>query len=117
MDTFTQRQIAETLAFIDATIVNCEKVQPRLREGSPQLTLSRNRIKALSIAKDLLLNQAPHYPKGDLAAAAAQIDSIKRKSLTGIHNAKEGGAAYTRFSKIIGAADVMLAYLQNALNQ
>ena len=45
MHSFTEQQIKDTLKIIESTIVNCEKIQPKLKEGSPSLSLSKNRIK------------------------------------------------------------------------
>lgn len=112
---FTERQVKDTLEIIEASIVNCEKVQPKLKEGSPSLSLSKNRIKALYISKTLLMKQNNIYTKEDLEKAVVQITSIKNKSTTGLNNAKEGSATYTRFSKLIVAMEIVLAYLQKAI--
>ena len=92
MHSFTQQQIKDTLEIIESTIVNCEKVQPKLKEGSPSLSLSKNRIKALYIYKDLLMNEENQYSKEELEKAVVQITSIKNKSTTGLNNAKEGSS-------------------------
>lgn len=99
MHSFTEQQIKDTLKLIESTIVNCEKVQPKLKEGSSALSLSKNRIKALYISKALLMNQENQYSKEELEKAVIQITSIKNKSTTGLNNAKEGSSTYTRFSK------------------
>ena len=90
MHSFTEQQIKDTLKIIESSIVNCEKVQPKLKEGSPSLSLSKNRIKALYISKALLMNQENQYSKEELEKAVVQITSIKNKSTTGLNNAKEG---------------------------
>lgn len=80
MDSFTEQQIKDTLKIIESTIVNCEKVQPKLKEGSPSLSLSKNRIKAIYISKSLLMNQENQYSNEELERAVVQITSIKNKS-------------------------------------
>ena len=115
MHSFTQQQIKETLKIIESTIVNCEKVQPKLKEGSPSLSLSKNRIKALYISKDLLMNEENQYSKEELEKAVVQITSIKNKSTTGLNNAKEGSSTYTRFSRLIAAMNIILVYLEKAI--
>lgn len=115
MHSFTQQQIKDTLKIIESTIVNCEKVQPKLKEGSPSLSLSKNRIKALYISKDLLMNEENQYSKEELEKAVVQITSIKNKSTTGLNNAKEGSATYTRFSRLIAAMNIILVYLEKAI--
>ena len=117
MHSFTEQQIKETLKIIESTIVNCEKIQPKLKEGSPSLSLSKNRIKALYISKDLLMNQENQYSKEDLEKAVVQITSIRNKSTTGLNNAKEGSSTYTRFSKLITAMNIILVYLQKSIEK
>ena len=115
MHSFTQQQIKDTLKIIKSTIVNCEKVQPKLKAGSPSLSLSKNRIKALYISKDLLMNEENQYSKEELEKAVVQITSIKNKSTTGLNNAKEGSSTYTRFSRLIAAMNIILVYLEKAI--
>ena len=115
MHWFTQQQIKDTLKIIESTIVNCEKVQPKLKEGSPSLSLSKNRIKALYISKDLLMNEENQYSKEELEKAVVQITSIKNKSTTGLNNAKEGSSTYTRFSRLIAAMNIILVYLEKGI--
>lgn len=80
MDKFTETQIAETIKLIESSIANCEKVQPKLKEGSSSLSLNTNRIKALYISKDLLNSKEIQYSKDELEKAITQITSIKSKS-------------------------------------
>ena len=117
MDEFTQLQIKDTLKLIESSIVSCEKVQPKLQEGSASLTISKNRIKALSIAKDLLMNKETPYSKEELEKAAIQITSIKNKSTTGINHATEGTPTFTRFLRIITAMNIVIQYLQCAIQK
>lgn len=117
MHLFTEQQIKDTLKIIESSIVNCEKVQPKLEKGSPSFSLSKNRIKALYISKSLLINQETQYSKEELEKAVVQITSIKNKSTTGLNNAKEGSGTYTRFSRLIAAMDIILAYLQNFIEK
>jgi hypothetical protein len=54
MDKFTKEELEEALRAIDSTISKCEKVQPKLKEGTSQHTLLRRRIKALYISTELI---------------------------------------------------------------
>lgn len=117
MHTFSQQQINDALKLINSTIVNCEKVQTKLKEGTPSFSLSKNRLHALYISKALLLNEGNQYSKEELEKAIVQITSIKNKSITGLTNAKEGSSTYTRFSKLIAAMDVVLVYLQQTIEK
>ncbi|MEN2256268.1 hypothetical protein AAIB48_00215 (plasmid) [Paraclostridium benzoelyticum] len=80
MSKYTDQQIEDTLKIIKSTIINCEKIQPKFKEGSPQLSLSRNRIKALSISQSLITNQNNDYTQDELLKAVTQITSIISKS-------------------------------------
>ena len=66
MNKYTDKQIEDTLNLIDSTILNCEKIQPKLKEGTPQFSLTRNRIKALYISKALVTNQEHNYTQEEL---------------------------------------------------
>lgn len=104
-DIFTQGEIDNTLKIVKSTIHNCEKIQLKLKKGSPSFSLLENRLKALHISEDLLNNRNADYSKDELEKAVIQISSIKNKSITGFKNAKEGSSTYTRFLKLINAMD------------
>ena len=54
MDTFTKEDLEEALRAITSTIGKCEKVQPKLKQGTAAHTLLVRRIKALYIASALI---------------------------------------------------------------
>lgn len=54
MQDYTNEELTEALRAIASTIGKCEKVQPKLKEGTPQHTLLIRRIKALRIASALI---------------------------------------------------------------
>ena len=54
MDNFTKEELEEALRAIDSTISKCEKVQPKLKQGTSQHTLLIRRIKAFYIASELI---------------------------------------------------------------
>lgn len=53
-DEYSKEELGEALRAISSLLSKCEKVQPKLRPGSAQLTLLRNRIKALRVAEALI---------------------------------------------------------------
>lgn len=57
MDKYTKDELEEALRAIESTINKCEKVQPKLKEGSSQHTLLIRRIKALRIASSLITRE------------------------------------------------------------
>lgn len=54
MINFTKEELEDALRAISSTISKCEKVQPKLKLGTSSHTLLIRRIKALSIASDLI---------------------------------------------------------------
>jgi hypothetical protein len=54
MDNFTREELEESLRAIDSMISKCEKVQPKLKEGTSLHTLLIRRVKALNIASELI---------------------------------------------------------------
>ena len=54
MEEFTKEELQEALRAIDSTIRKCEKVQPKLKEGTSSHTLLIRRIKALQISSALI---------------------------------------------------------------
>lgn len=51
---FTIEELQEALRAITSTISKCDKVLPKLKQGSAQHTLLIRRIKALSISTTLI---------------------------------------------------------------
>lgn len=49
-----QDNLREALRAINSTIEKCEKAQEKLREGTPQHTLTKRRLEAFYIAVDLI---------------------------------------------------------------
>ena len=115
MNKYTDKQIEDTLKLIDSTILNCEKIQPKLKEGTPQISLTRNRIKALYISKALVTNQEHNYTQEELLKSVDQVTSIIRKSEKAMINAKEGTGTYTRLNKIIDAMTIALSYIEDSI--
>ena len=115
MESLTEQQMKDTLKVIESSIVNCEKIQPKLKEGTPQFSLTRNRIKALYISKALVTNQEHNFTQEELLKSVDQVTSIIRKSEKAMINAKEGTGTYTRLKKIIDAMTIALSYIEDAI--
>lgn len=60
--TFTRDELEEALRALDSLIGKCEKVQLKLREGTSQHTLTKNRLKAFYIAKALITKTLTEIP-------------------------------------------------------
>ena len=108
-------QIEDTLNLIASTIRNCEKMQSKFKEGTSQLSLLKNRIKALYISQALITNQEHKYTQEELLKAVAPVTSIINKSKKAMINAKEGTGTYTRLKKIIDAMTISLVYIEDAI--
>jgi hypothetical protein len=57
VEEYTKEELKEELRIILSTISNCEKIQPKFHEGTPQHTLLKNRIKAINISKSLITDE------------------------------------------------------------
>ncbi|MFX4262488.1 hypothetical protein ACOBQJ_09815 [Pelotomaculum propionicicum] len=57
MNNYTKEELEEALRAISSTINKCEKVLPKLKQGTSQHTLLIRRIKALHIASALIAKE------------------------------------------------------------
>jgi len=70
MDNYSKEELAEALRAISSLISKCEKVQEKLRDGSPQYSLTKNRLKAFHIASSLITDALESEPaRGDTDGA------------------------------------------------
>lgn len=60
MEDFTHQELREALRAIGSMIGKCEKCQPKLKPGTSQATLLRNRIKALRLSESLIKRELGH---------------------------------------------------------
>lgn len=51
---FSKEELEEAVRSISSTISKCEKVEPKLKQGTSQHTLLIRRIKAFNIALELI---------------------------------------------------------------
>lgn len=54
MEDFTKEDLEEAIRAITSLLHKCEKVQEKLKQGTPQYTLTKNRIKAFHVALALM---------------------------------------------------------------
>ena len=57
MDNFTKDDLEEAARVITSLLHKCEKVQEKLKQGTPQHTLTKNRIKAFQVALSLITRE------------------------------------------------------------
>lgn len=103
MKSYSQEELQKALKIISSTINNCEKIQPKFREGTSQFSLLRNRIKALKIAKCLVENNVgvQEYTDYDLEVALPPVISIINKTEKARSKYAEGSTQFKRLSPII----------------
>jgi hypothetical protein len=54
MSAYAKAELEEALRALRSLTGKCEKAQLKLREGTPQYTLMKNRLKAFAIAESLI---------------------------------------------------------------
>lgn len=115
---FAQSQRQDALAVVDSSIRRCQQVQPKFAPGSSQHSLLRNRLRALSAAKALLLGETPEgYTEADLKAALPPLASIRRKCSKAQEKHPPGSPFFTRFERTIRAMEVAEALVKEELER
>jgi len=61
MSDYTIDELKEALRAIESTINKCEKVLPKIKEGTPQHTLLTRRIKAFKIAAEFIEKEIENF--------------------------------------------------------
>ncbi|MBZ4667804.1 MAG: hypothetical protein JG775_956 [Defluviitaleaceae bacterium] len=119
MHHFTREELENALRVVSSTISNCEKMQPKFQEGTPQYTLLKNRIKALYLSKSLIIgeNTVHKYTDGELKEALAPVSSIISKCEKAQFKCKEGSAQYTRLKNIIKAMNISKLLITEAIDK
>lgn len=119
MSGFTRNEIDGALKTVTSSIEKCERLQPKFAEGTPQLSLSRNRIKALKIAECLLKNDGSiqNYSKDELEKALPQIISVRSKTANARKKHDENSSWYKRMTPAIEAMDVCRALIEMELTR
>ncbi|WP_195985996.1 hypothetical protein [Clostridium sp. D33t1_170424_F3] len=107
------------LQVVVSTLRRCEAIQPKFAEGTPQHSLLRNRIKALTIVKALLLHESvtDSYSKEELLAALPPISSIISKCEKAQRKFAEGTPHDRRFREMIEAMRLCKTLLINEIEQ
>lgn len=112
----TCMQVQNTMQVIDATIRNCEKMQPKFEVGTSQHTLLKNRIFALQVVKQLLCEKSSAYTKEEMKKALPPIMSILHKTSKARSKHEEGTSTHTRLTLIIEAMEIARDMLEKKLS-
>jgi len=108
----------EAIGIIGVTIVNCERQLDKFPSGGSHYSLLRNRISALRIAQNLMLDpdQNWKFSKNDLIAALQPIRSIIHKCETALLKAKPTTGLYTRITRLIQAMELSQQLIIQAID-
>ena len=119
MKSYSQEELQNALKVVSSNISKCEKIQPKFREGTSQLSLSRNRIKALKISKCLIENDGSilAYTGDDLENALPPVISIINKTEKAQSKYDEGSTQFKRFSPIIEAMYIAKSLIINEISK
>jgi len=119
MDQYSIVERDEALQIVSSVIIRCEKMQPKFVAGTSQHTLLKNRVKALYIAKLLIMNENidDKYTKEELKDALRPVTSIISKCEKAQMKFTEGTSHHTRFKKMINAMDIARSLITDAINQ
>ena len=113
MNEYNQQDMAAALWVVEASISNCQLIQPKFPEGSAQQSLLKNRIKALSVSKTLLSQETGNhsFTKEELTDALAPVNSIISKCEKAKQKFKVGSGHYTRLQNMIKGMELSKALI------
>lgn len=105
MNKYTREELVQAEGVVTSTISNCEKMQPKFKEGTSQHSLLKNRIKALYISKTLITGEdiMDKYTKEELEQALPPVSSVISKCEKAQLKFEDGTSQHTRLKKLIDA--------------
>lgn len=121
MEHYTGDDLKKAITTIASMISRSEKVQIKLKEGSPQASLTRNRLKALYIAASLITREVNGDPSEDkytmeeLEKALPPIKSTIGKCEKVQDKSKEGTAQATLTRNMLKALEISLELITKEL--
>jgi hypothetical protein len=123
MDSFTNEDLEKAIPTIDSMISRSEKVQIKLKEGTPQASLTRNRLKALYISKALVTKELQgeflidNFTKEDLEKALPPITSTIGKCEKVKEKLKEGTPQASLTRNMLQALYIASSLITKELNK
>lgn len=120
MDGFTKEELEKAIPTIASMIRRSEKVQPKFKEGTPQATLTRNRLKALYISLSLISRELgdsleDNFSKEDLEKAIPPITSTISKCEKAQEKLKEGTPQLSLTKNMIKSLYISLSLITKEL--
>ncbi|MDF2543012.1 MAG: hypothetical protein K0S47_2730 [Herbinix sp.] len=123
MDNYTYEDFEKALKTMASMISRSEKVQTKLKEGSPQASLTRNRLKALYLSSSLILKELngnvtmDNFSKEDLEKALPPIISTMNKCIKVREKLKEGNPQLSLTMNMITSLEIASSLIKKELNK
>jgi hypothetical protein len=122
MENFAKEDLEKALQAITSMISRSEKVQMKLKEGTPQSSLTRNRLKALNLSFSLIKKELQvdsmedEFSLEELKKALPPITSTINKCEKVLEKSKEGTSQYTLTSNMLKALYLSSALIMKEIN-
>jgi len=114
---YNKEELEKAISLLYSTIAKCEKAQRKFSEGTSQHSLLKNRIKALYIAKALLVDDKTiNYTSKELREALPPVVSIINKTTKAQSKYEKGTSQFNRFDPIIQAMLISKAFIESQIN-
>lgn len=116
-----QEELIEALKKCESTIVNCQKMEGKFKEGTPQYSLLRNRLAALKLSKSLIETKindcklTEEFSQDDYGKAHFQISSIIRKTTKAQSKYEIESSWYKRFEATIRPMKLILGLIEEII--
>lgn len=123
MDNFTKEDLEKALPTMASMISRSEKIQKKFKEGSSQLSLNRNRLKALYISSSLIEKELKgdfsinNFTKEDLEKALRPITSTISKCEKVQIKLKEGTPQSSLTRNMLKALYISLSLITKELTK
>lgn len=118
MREFSKEDMEEAQQVLSSTIKECEKMQLKFSEGTPQHTLLKNRIKALNISRTLMSGETmDQYANEELEEALQPVSSMIGKCEKAKLKFAEGSSHHTRLKKILKAMQISRVLIIDEMNK
>jgi molecular chaperone GrpE (heat shock protein) len=118
---YIKEDLEEALSALESMIRRSEKVQPKLKEGSSQASLTKNRLKALHISSSLitkeLKGEVEDFTKEELEKALLPLTSTIHKCEKAVEKLKVGSFQLTLTKKMLKALHISLSLITRELDR
>ena len=123
MSDISREDLEKALSSLASMISRSEGVHDKFKEGTPQASLVRNRLKALHISSALVTKELNldfligEFPKEDLEKALPPITSTIRKCEKALQTLKAESPQAALTSNMLAALNISLTLIIKELNE